>query len=112
MEEELWKGADRLRAQGILPKAIYGSWTWSCYHSAFQEWKEEIRGEPMTDPGVFFTAWLPQREREARYRIVHSANAPPGITWKVIEKLTYRDMWLQRRFLFVVEQKIPNQIRE
>ena len=112
MEEELWEGADRLRAQGILPKEIYGSWTWSCYHSAFQEWKEEIKGEPMTDPGVFFTAWLPQREREARYRIVHSANAPPRITWKVIDKLAYRGMWLQRRYLFVVEQQMLEQIRE
>jgi hypothetical protein len=112
MEEGLWKGADRLRAQGILPKEIYGSWTWSCYHSAFQEWKEEIKGEPMTDPGVFFTAWLPQREREARYRIVHSANAPPRITWKVIDKLAYRGMWLQRRYLFVVEQQMLEQIRE
>ena len=107
LEEELWKGADRLRAQGILPKEIYGSWTWSCYHAAFQEWLEEVKGKPMTDPGVFFTTWLPQREREARYRIVHSANAPAGITWTAIEKLTYRDMWLQRRCLFVVERQIP-----
>jgi hypothetical protein len=112
MEEELWKGADRLHARGILPKEIYGSWTWSCYHSAFQEWKDEIKAEPMTDPGGFFTAWLPQREKEARYRIVHSANAPSGIIWRVIEKLTYRDLWLQRRYLFVVEQQLPDQIRK
>ena len=107
MEEGLWKGADRLRAQGFLPKEIYGSWAWSCYHSAFREWLEEGQGKPLTDPGVFFTAWLPQREKEARFRIVHSPSAPAGTTWKVIEKLAYRNMWLQRRYLFVVERKNP-----
>ena len=103
MEESLWKGADRLRGQGIPPKEIYGSWTWSCYHGAFREWLEEVQGKPSTDPGLFFTEWLPQREKDARFRIVHSESAPSGVTWKVIEKLTYRDMWLQRRCLFVVE---------
>jgi hypothetical protein len=106
-KEACWQGGDLLLFAGVRPEQIYGLWEWNSYYK-FQDYVDEFKNKEL-DLGDFFDRWQPEQRRQARFWIVAFLNPPVNETWRVIYKIPYENIFLQKRFVYVIRRE--NKIR-
>lgn len=72
-EEAVWQGCEQLRLSGIPVMDIYCGFTWTSYYS-FNDYLEDTRGKKLTDFTDFFSRYMPNRFKAAKYTVVVSPN--------------------------------------
>lgn len=103
--ETIWGAAESVRRTGVDSRQIYGSWEWNCYNGAFAKYLTEIGNKPQRNFNDFFVRWLPEQRQLAQYVITLSRDVPKRGKWIICAKIPYRNIFLQERYVYVMERK-------
>jgi 4-amino-4-deoxy-L-arabinose transferase-like glycosyltransferase len=117
-QEAVWHACNQVRAAGIETEQICPScYPWPEYYSAFDEWLTHLGplARPQDFSGRFhdsYRSWTADKERTAKYVILSSDAFPRIEGYIVVGYLQYRDILLNRRFVYVLEQRSVDYSRE
>jgi hypothetical protein len=117
-QEAVWRACNQVRATGIDAEQICPScYPWPEYHSAFDEWLTHLGplAQPQGLSGRFhdsFRSWIVDKERTAKYTILSSDRSPHVEGYIVVGYVQYRDILLNRRLVYILEQRSHDYSRE
>ena len=101
VEEAQWKASDYALSLGVNPRYISAPWGWYSSYNFSSYLKER---PDKTDINYLFDTWLPERDKEASYLIVNDLEAPPGESWQLMKKISYRSSVFKEQFVYVVKR--------
>jgi hypothetical protein len=103
--EAAWITAESIRAAGVEPKHIDGSWEWNMYRGAIDDYMAEIGDATLLDSNEdFWLRFYPQRREQAQFLTVASARPPGNEKWELVKEVPYRDTLFRLKHLYVVKR--------
>jgi len=103
--EAAWMAAESIRAAGVEPKHIDGSWVWNMYRGAIDDYMTAIGDSTLLDSNEdFWLHFYPQRREQAQWLTVASTHPPGNDTWELVKDVPYRDTLFRLQRLYVVKR--------